>query len=380
MVEPDGAPEATLAAVSDAILGVAGERSVEAVLVRLVTAARELAGARYTALGVPDEEGTGFSRFITAGMSDQLIEAIGPLPRTHGLLGSLLASTSPYRTDDVSADPRFTWWPDAHPSMRSFLGVPIVFKGDVIGALYLADKVDGPRFDEADERVITVLAAHAAVAMEQARLYEASRELSIVEERNRLARELHDATVQTLFSLSLTVDTIGALVRSDPQAAEAELARARELVQAAMTELRSLVFELRPPALGTDGLVATLRKQLALVERTHGLEAVLAVTGGGGLGQVTETALFRILQEALNNSIRHAGARRIDVAIGLRPDRVSVAIADDGVGFEPDTRAIRARRLGLTSMRERAQAMGGTLAITSAPGSGTVVRVEVPRG
>ncbi len=380
MVEPDGAPEATLAAVSDAILGVAGERSVEAVLVRLVTAARELAGARYTALGVPDEEGTGFSRFITAGMSDQLIEAIGPLPRTHGLLGSLLASTSPYRTDDVSADPRFTWWPDAHPSMRSFLGVPIVFKGDVIGALYLADKVDGPRFDEADERVITVLAAHAAVAMEQARLYEASRELSIVEERNRLARELHDATVQTLFSLSLTVDTIGALVRSDPQAAEAELARARELVQAAMTELRSLVFELRPPALGTDGLVATLRKQLALVERTHGLEAVLAVTGGGGLGQVTETALFRILQEALNNSIRHAGARRIDVAIDLGPDRVAVAIADDGVGFEPDTRAIRARRLGLTSMRERAQAMGGTLAITSAPGSGTVVRVEVPRG
>ncbi|MGI9118621.1 MAG: GAF domain-containing protein [Acidimicrobiales bacterium] len=380
MVEPDGAPEATLAAVSDAILGVAGERSVEAVLVRLVTAARELAGARYTALGVPDEEGTGFSRFITAGMSDELIEAIGPLPRTHGLLGSLLASTSPYRTDDVSADPRFTWWPDAHPSMRSFLGVPIVFKGDVIGALYLADKVDGPRFDEADERVITVLAAHAAVAMEQARLYEASRELSIVEERNRLARELHDATVQTLFSLSLTVDTIGALVRSDPQAAEAELARARELVQVAMTELRSLVFELRPPALGTDGLVATLRKQLALVERTHGLEAVLAVTGGGGVGQVTETALFRILQEALNNAIRHAGARRIDVAIDLGADRVSVAIADDGVGFEPDTRAIRARRLGLTSMRERAQAMGGTLAITSAPGSGTVVRVEVPRG
>ncbi|MDQ3306037.1 MAG: GAF domain-containing protein, partial [Actinomycetota bacterium] len=202
-VPNDAVPnDAALAAVSEAILGLAGPRSVDAVLQHLVIAARDLVGATYAALGTADAEGDGFSRFITAGMSDELIDAIGPLPRTHGLLGSLLVDPTPYRSEDVATDPRFTWWPSAHPRMHSFLGVPIVFKGDVIGALYLADKQGPSTFDEADERLLSLLAAHAAVAMEQARLLEASRELSVAEERARLARELHDATVQTLFSLS----------------------------------------------------------------------------------------------------------------------------------------------------------------------------------
>lgn len=372
--------EATLAAVSDAVLGVAGELSVEAVLSHLVAAARELVGARYAALGVPDEEGTGFSRFITSGMSDELVEAIGPLPRTHGLLGSLLADPTPLRTDDVSAHPKFTWWPDAHPRMRSFLGVPIVFKGDIIGALYLADKEEGPAFDAADERLIGLLAAHAAVAMEHARLYEASRELSIVEERNRLARELHDAIVQTLFSLSLTTEAAGAVLHSDPDVAAVELRRAQELASAAMVELRALVFELRPPALDRDGLIPTLRKQLELIGRIHGLEVGLDVAGISAVDPTIEVTLFRILHEALNNAVHHASASRIDVGITLDPGRVRVTVADDGAGFDPEAPGIRSRRLGLTSMRERAQAHGGHLAIVSRPGHGTVVKVEIPHG
>jgi hypothetical protein len=195
-----------------------------------VPAARDLVGATYAALGTADAEGDGFSRFITAGMSDELIDAIGPLPRTHGLLGSLLVDPTPYRSEDVATDPRFTWWPSAHPRMHSFLGVPIVFKGDVIGALYLADKQGASTFDEADERLLSLLAAHAAVAMEQARLLEASRELSVAEERARLARELHDATVQTLFSLSLRAETraatTGAATRG-PTAASTGISRWR---------------------------------------------------------------------------------------------------------------------------------------------------------
>lgn len=372
--------EATLAAVSDAVLGVAGELSVEAVLARLVAAARELVNARYAALGVPDEEGTGFSRFITAGMSDELVEAIGPLPKTHGLLGSLLTDPTPLRTDDVSADPRFTWWPDAHPRMRSFLGVPIVFKGDVIGALYLADKEGAAVFDAADERLIELLAAHAAVAMEQARLYEASRELSIVEERNRLARELHDSVVQTLFSLSLTAEAAGAVVRSDPDVAIAEIRRTQELAQAAMVELRALVFELRPPALGRDGLVPTLRKQLELIGRVNSMQVGLDVAGAAAVDPATEMTLYRIVQEALNNAVHHASADRIDVAIALDSRCVRITVADDGAGFDPDAAGIRSRRLGLTSMRERASAHGGHVAIVSQPGHGTVVEVEVPHG
>src|SRR4029078_6145487 len=126
--------------LSDVVLALAAQREVEPVLQQLVHAARELGGARYSALGVPDGDG-GFARFITSGMSDELIAAMGPLPRTHGMLGAMLDGTESHRTDDIRRDSRFRrWWPRAHPLMRSCLGVPIVARGDVIGALYLTEK------------------------------------------------------------------------------------------------------------------------------------------------------------------------------------------------------------------------------------------------
>jgi GAF domain-containing protein len=127
MATPAAPASAALRAVTDVVLGLAGEPGLEPVLERLVHAVRELVGARYAALGIPDEEGTGFDRFITSGMTDEQIEAIGPLPRTHGLLAAMLTDPEPYRTDDIRADPRFEWWPEAHPRMRSFLGVPLLF-------------------------------------------------------------------------------------------------------------------------------------------------------------------------------------------------------------------------------------------------------------
>src|SRR5215216_7188916 len=161
--------------LSDVVLRVAAEREVEPVLQRLVHAARELGGARYAALGVPDGEG-GFARFITSGMSDELIAAMGPLPRTHGMLGAMLDTRDPYRTADIHDHPRFRgWWPSAHPDMRSFLGVPVVARGRVIGAVYLTEKEGGGAFTAEDERLIGLLAAHAAIAIENARLHEGSR-------------------------------------------------------------------------------------------------------------------------------------------------------------------------------------------------------------
>lgn len=380
VVPVDSPTEVALAAVSDAILGVAGERSVEAVLQHLVIAARELAGARYAALGIPDADGDGFARFLTAGMDDDLIDAIGPLPRTHGLLGSLLVEAAPYRSDDVAADPRFTWWPEAHPRMGAFLGIPILFKGDVVGALYLADKDDGGSFDESDERLLRLLAAHAAVAIEQARLLEASRELSIYEERARLARDLHDATVQTLFSLSLSAEVAASALTGDPAAALVEIQRIQELSQAAVSELRSLIFELRPPALEDEGLVPTLAKRLDVLGRTHGIKVALVAPLSERLEPGVETGLFRIVQEALANVARHADAGRVEVALEMVDMSVRVTVSDDGVGFDPEARAILSRRLGLTSMRERAQALGGDLVIDSTPGRGTRVTVSVPSG
>src|SRR4051794_41093049 len=167
-------------ALSDVVLAIASEHEVAPVLQLLVHSARELSGARYAALGVPDGEGA-FARFITSGMSDELIEAMGPLPRTHGMLGAMLDSAEPHLTDDITADPRFRgWWPRAHPLMRSFLGVPVVARGEVIGAIYLTEKEDGTMFSGEDQRLIELLAAHAAIAIENARLHERSRELHIV--------------------------------------------------------------------------------------------------------------------------------------------------------------------------------------------------------
>src|SRR5919199_360263 len=132
-----------------------------------------LRAVTYAALGIPDEDGTGFDRFITSGMTDEQIEAIGPLPRTHGLLAAMLTDPEPYRTDDIRADPRFEWWPEAHPRMKSFLGVPLLFKGDIVGAFYLTDKEGG--FDQADEDLMVVLADLAHLVVGHAPLHEVRR-------------------------------------------------------------------------------------------------------------------------------------------------------------------------------------------------------------
>jgi signal transduction histidine kinase len=376
-----GSRENAFAEMSDVVLAIAGELRLDAVLDRLVHAARELVDARYAALGIPDEDGAEFDQFLHAGMSDDLVAELGPLPRTHGMLGAMLDDPRPFRTDDITQDPRFRgWWPDAHPLMRSFLGVPIVAKGDIIGAFYLTEKEGAAGFDDADEKVITVLAAHAAIAIENARLFEASRELSVIEERNRLARELHDAMTQNLFSLSLTAEAAGGLVRTDPGRAEAEIDHVRRLARETQAELRSLIFELRPPRLEADGLVATVGKDLEVLGRAHGLKADLRVHGAPKLASTAEVELYRIVQEALNNAVRHARAESVAVDVDATDGTVTITVRDDGVGFDPAARAIRERRLGLTSMRERAESLGGTLTIESAPRSGTTVRVEVPGG
>src|SRR5919198_1483738 len=269
-----------LRAVSDAVVAIAAEHRFEPVLEKLADAARKLANARYAAIGVPDGEG-GFSQFVTSGMSDKQWDAIGELPRQHGLLGAMLQATESYRTRDIQQDPRFEGWPTAHPSMHSFVGVPIVASGAVIGAVYVTDKKGGrgAEFDEEDQRLIETLAAHAAMALEKASLYERSRELSTVEERKRLARELHDSVTQSLFGMSLTAEAAAALVDVDPARAKAELEHLQELARAAMDEMRSLIFELRPAELEADGLAPALRKHVDVLRRVYGREIELSVDG-----------------------------------------------------------------------------------------------------
>jgi signal transduction histidine kinase len=365
-------------ALSDAVLAIAAEHAVEPVLQKLVDAARELAGARYAAIGVPDGDG-GFARFITSGMSDELIASLGVLPRQHGLLGAMLGSDRPHRTADIRRDPRFRgWWPSGHPSMSSFLGVPILSgRGAVAGAFYLTDKEGAEEFSDGDQELIETFAAHAALALENARLHERSRELSIVEERNRLARELHDAVTQKLFGVVLAAESGAALLERDLPAAGAQLRLARELAREAIEELRSVIVHLRPAALESEGLAVALAKHVDVLRRAHDVELALTVTGDAPVAASVEADAFRIAQEALHNALRHAAASRIDVVLRCEPGRLEVTVADDGVGFDADAVSLRSRRLGLTTMAERARAAGGALEVASAPGAGTTVRLEV---
>jgi signal transduction histidine kinase len=364
------------AAINDVVMAINAEVSLERVLERLVHAARDLVGAEYAAIGVPDETGRGFATFLTSGMSDEQIEAIGWLPRTHGMLGVMLADPTPYRTKDIQADPRFEGWPAAHPDMHAFLGVPIVARGDVVGSFYLTDKPGG--FGADDQLLIELLAAHAAIAMESARLHDDSRRLAVLQERNRLARELHDALSQQLFSAALTVDAARALIATAPDRAGDELVRAKQLVRDAQAELRTLVFELRPPDLAEEGLAASLRKQLALTERVSGVPIELHVEGRQPTDPGIGAELSRIVVEAVANAVRHGRPDRVQVHLVGDADGVVATVLDDGIGFDPQHRRVGTRTLGLTSMRERAEALGGRLRVQSAPGRGTTVRVEVP--
>ncbi len=370
-----------LRAVSDAVLAVASQHSVEDVLQRLVDRARELAGARYAALGIPDGDG-GFSRFLVAGMSDELVAALGPLPRTHGMLGAMLETAAPFRTEDIHADPRFRgWWPGRHPDMRSFLGVPIVASGSVIGAFYLTEKEGAESFSAADQELIELLAAHAAIAITNARLYERSRELSILSERNRVALELHDVVSQKLFSLVLAAEAAATMLERDRGAAGAQIARTGELAREALEELRALILELRPADLERDGLDGALRKHVEVLRQIHRVDIDLDLAAGVSAGDGgRDGEILRIAQEAIQNALRHAGAGRVSVRLAAGNGGVVLEVADDGVGFDPADPELRSKRLGLTSMEERAERLRGRLEIRSARAAGTTVRLEAGGG
>ncbi|WP_326730849.1 GAF domain-containing sensor histidine kinase [Streptomyces phaeochromogenes] len=388
-------PRSGLSAVSTALLAMSRHLEVRDVLKTIVASARELLDAEYAALGVPDDHG-GFAQFVVDGVSDAQWKAIGPLPRQHGILAAMLHEARPERLADVREDPRFEGWPSAHPDMSDFLGLPIRDGDEVMGALFLANKLRpaegnpphsrGPKpeggcgFTKDDEELLTILAQHAAIALTNARLYERSRELTIAEERSRLAHELHDAVSQKLFSLRLTAQAAAALVDRDPARAKGELQQVAALAAEAADELRAAVVELRPAALDEDGLVATLRTQIQVLDRAHSARVTFDSCGVRALPAAQEEAMLRVAQEALHNALRHSGGARVDVTLERHGPGAVLRVIDDGSGFEPRATRRAGRHLGLVSMRDRTNGVGGTLTVESAPGKGTTIEMEVPGG
>ncbi|SDH44476.1 Histidine kinase-, DNA gyrase B-, and HSP90-like ATPase [Actinokineospora alba] len=363
--------------VSAAVLAVATHLEVRDVLQTILTSARRLVGARYAALGVPDKNG-GFAEFLADGISDEQWAEIGPVPRQHGLLGVLLSDPHPVRLDDIRAHPEFGWWPAAHPVLTDFLGVPITDGDEILGEIFVANKEVPGGFTAQDEELLALLASHAAIALVNARLYERSRELSIVEERNRIARELHDSVTQKLFSLRLTAEAAAALLDRDLDRARAEMDTVRKLAAAATDELSAVVIGLRSPDLAGDGLDIALRKQADLLNRVHDAAVRFSSRDVPRLTSAREEAVYRIAQEALHNALRHAQADEIEIDVSFRAQLLVVRVKDDGIGFDTSPSGQTSRRLGLSSMRERARAAGGRLKVTSERPGGTTVLLEVP--
>ncbi|MFI9844963.1 GAF domain-containing protein [Nonomuraea sp. NPDC051941] len=361
-----------LQAVSSAVLAVTRHLSVREVLQVIVRSAQRLLDARYAALGVPDDEGS-FGEFVAEGLTDKQWDAIGPLPRQHGMLGAMLREGSPVRLPDLRKDPRFEWWPKAHPVMKDFLGVPIRDGDQVLGIIFLANKRTPGGFTQADQELLTLFAAHAAIALTNARLYERGRELAMLEERNRVARELHDAVTQKLFSLRLTAQAASAMLDRAPEQAAAELERVQRLAGEALSELRAVIVELRPAELDRHGLAETLRKHVRLLDRLHPSLVTFECVELPPVDPAVEVAVLRVAQEALHNALRHAEAASVSVRLGYADGRLVLIVRDDGNGFEQ----AESRGLGLVSMRDRAESVGGAMTVESAHGRGTTVRVEV---
>lgn len=359
-----------LQAVSSAVLAVTRHLSVREVLQVIVRSAQRLLDARYAALGVPDGDGS-FAEFVAEGLTDKQWAAIGPLPRQHGMLGAMLRDGTPARLPDLREDPRFEWWPKAHPVMKDFLGVPIRDGEQVLGIIFLANKRAGGGFTQEDQDLLTLFAAHAAIALANARLYERGRELAMLEERNRVARELHDAVTQKLFSLRLSAQAARTMLDKAPDKAATELERVQRLAGEALSELRAVIVELRPAELDRHGLAETLRKHVRMLDRLHPARVAFECPELPPLDSAVEVAVLRVAQEALHNALRHSGAEDVRVDLVYEEGKLTLTVRDDGSGFEQ----AETRGLGLVSMRDRAESVGGVMSVDSA--GGTTVRVEV---
>jgi signal transduction histidine kinase len=293
-----------------------------------------------------------------------------------GIIGQAYTTASTVCVHDTSYDPHYFGPFDA--ITRSELCVPIISNNRIHGILNLeSDQIHS--FNDEDVSVLETVADMLASAMENARLYQRAQEAAVLEERSRLARDLHDSISQQLFSMTLTAQAARTQITKNPDRAAMQLERLQETATAALAEMRALIFQLRPPALSEQGLVTALHQHVSALGRREGLTAELQVNGEERYARGAEQALYRIVQESLNNILKHAGQCAVRIELDLQPEQIRLEVVDDGRGFNVDDEIFMGNRhLGLTSMRERAVELGGTLEVTSTAGKGTKIVVTVP--
>jgi signal transduction histidine kinase len=368
---------AALEALSDAVGAVAGELDVETVLQLIVDRVRNLVGAHYAALGIFDDQRR-IERFITSGISFELRTRLGPLPEGHGLLGLIITEGRSLRIPDIGAHPASSGFPPEHPPMRSLLGVPVRIKGRIIGNFYLTDKDAAAEFSDDDQHLTELFALHAGIAIENARLHEAVGRLAVIEERDRIGKDLHDGIIQSMYGVSLSLEDLPELMADDPDEARARVDRSIDALNDTIRDLRGFIFGLRPELVDRTDLVALL---VALTEQLHQNSLVeVNLDLQEHLDEPpphVRAELLQIAREALSNVARHAGATETTVRLAADETALHLEIRDNGRGFDPSVMP-REGHFGLANMRARAAALGGTLQVESASGGGTNIIVSIP--
>ena len=345
------------------------------VLRHVIEEACSMTGARYGALGVLDEEKQALSEFVTVGLSEEEEDQIGPRPTGRGVLGLLIADPRPLRIHEIGRHPDSFGFPANHPPMTSFLGVPIKVRDEVYGNLYLAEKVGWSEFTLDDEALVGALSLAAGIAIENARLHDRVRRSAVYEDRDRVARDLHDTVIQRLFALGLTLQGMAARL---PDSAASQLGVAVSEIDRVIAQVRSTIYELGmgDESRGIRDDVTTLVRQL---HEVVGFEVELTFTGplDAAVDDIVLEHLLATIREALTNVGKHAHATQASVSVEADGATCILIITDDGIGLT-DAPASADGGLGLPNLRRRAEKLHGTLSVDSASGGGTVLTWKVP--
>jgi signal transduction histidine kinase len=377
----DSQAQRQTAGLVEAGLALASELDLDALLQRIADLAREVVGARYAAVGVVGEDGL-LLRFVYCGIDEETVKRIGDLPHGRGLLGALLQEGRPIRTREISEHPDSYGFPPNHPAMHSFLGVPIIVRDRVFGRLYCTEKQGASEFTKDDERIALTLAAQAGVAIHNANLLDEVKargdELAVLEERDRISKELHDGVIQSIYSVGLSLQGAMSLVARDPEAMKKRVDEAINTLDNVVRDVRSYIFALQPKSVEERGFKKAIEELVQDLDINALTESTVQLSDEA-LDMVPEAArgeFIQIAREILSNIARHAQASEVKVACAVRGgESVVMTIEDDGIGFDPATVQ---RGQGLTNMEERARRIGGELRITARRPKGTVHTLSVP--
>ena len=351
-------PEA-VEALDAAVRGISGVLDIDQVLQLIVDRVRELVSATYAALGIVDDTGR-ITQFITSGITAEQRRAIGDLPRGHGLLGLIIRENRAYRIPSIASHPESYGFPPNHPPMTSFLGVPITVKGDVVGRLYLTDKRDAHEFSANDQALVETFALHAGIAIDNARLHDQVQRLAVVDERDRISRDLHDSIIQSIYAVTLSLDDVPDLVGEDPDEARARVDAAIDALHAVIQDIRTFIFGLRPLLLDSGSVMDGLGTLADELRRNTAIEVEIRGEAPPDLSVEVVAELLTIAREALANMARHSAAGHAEIALSADDGGVRLLMADDGQGFD-HTATAAAGHHGLANMRARAERLGGTM-------------------